>query len=180
MGDGPRKACGGPAASVSAASQAPHLKQRGGARFQRAATGRRTVFGIAALDGRTLRTPSRSPRSRHSQIGPCADEEAKIMRMHLRAVLLAALVGPLGAVQPAVAAHCGAAKYDCCPEPCCDAQCCYTSCQQQCRTCYKLVYDKVLEKRWHTCYQNIQETVMKQVCKTCYREECKTCYKSCY
>ena len=54
------------------------------------------------------------------------------------------------------------------------------ACQQQCKTCYKLVYDTVLEKRWHTCYQTVQETVMKQVCKTCYREECRTCYKTCY
>ena len=72
------------------------------------------------------------------------------MRMRLRAPLLAALLGLLGAVQPAAASHCGAAKYNCCPEPCCDAQCCYTSCQQECKTCYKLVYDKVLETRWHT------------------------------
>ena len=99
------------------------------------------------------------------------------MRMRLGAPLLAALVGLLGAVQPAAAGDCGAAKYASCPEPCCDAQCCFSSCQQQCRTCYKLVYDTVLEKRWHTCYQTVQETVMKPVCKTCYREECKTCYK---
>src|SRR3954471_22070015 len=104
-----------------------------------------------------------------------------IMRMRLGAPLLVALVGLLGAVQQAAASHCcGAATYSACPESCCDAQCCFTPCQQQCRTCYKLVYDTVLEKRWHTCYQTVQETVMKQVCKTCYREECKTCFKPCY
>src|SRR5438270_5297098 len=100
------------------------------------------------------------------------------MRMRLGAPLLAALVGLLGAVQQATAGNCGCEKYS--AQPCCDAQCCFTSCQQQCKTCYKLVYDTVLEKRWHTCYKTVQETVMKQVCETCYREECKTCYKPCY
>src|ERR1700720_1459660 len=100
------------------------------------------------------------------------------MRMRLGAPLLAAMVGLLGAVNPAKAAHCGAASYDGCAQPCSDAQCCFTPCQQQCKTCYKLVYDTVLEKRWHTCYQTVQETVMKPVCKTCYRDECKTCYKN--
>src|SRR5215472_4458523 len=101
------------------------------------------------------------------------------MRMRLGAPLLAVLVGLLGAVQHAAASDCGSAKYSSC-SPCCDAQCCFTACQQQCRTCYKLVWDTVLEKRWHTCYRTVQETVMKPVCKTCYREECKTCYKTCY
>src|ERR1700682_509083 len=99
------------------------------------------------------------------------------MRMRLEAPLLIALAALIGSVQPASAAHCGAAKYTSCCEPTSDAQCCFTSCQQQCKTCYKLVYDTVLEKRWHTCYQNVQETVMKPVTKTCYREEAKTCYK---
>jgi hypothetical protein len=97
------------------------------------------------------------------------------MRMRLGVPLLAAMVGLLGASQYAAAAFCGAAKYASCGEPCCDAQCCFPACQQQTRTCYKLVYDTVLEKRWHTCCQTVQETVMKPVCKTCYREECKTC-----
>ena len=99
------------------------------------------------------------------------------MRMRLAAPLLAALVALLGAVQQAAASHCGATEYTCCTEPSSDAQSCFTPCQQQCRTCYKLVYDTVLEKRWHTCYKTVNETVMKPVCKTCYREECKTCYK---
>src|SRR5881227_1242771 len=101
------------------------------------------------------------------------------MRMRLGVPLLAAVAGLLGAVQPAAASHCGAATYASCSQPCCEAQTGFTSCQSQCHTCYKLVYDTVLEKRWHTCYQTVQETVMKQVCKTCYREECKTCYKPC-
>ena len=47
------------------------------------------------------------------------------MRMRLGAPLLVAVVGLLGAVQTAAAAHCGAASYGCCPQPCCDAQCCF-------------------------------------------------------
>src|SRR6185295_670490 len=101
------------------------------------------------------------------------------MRIRLGAPLLAAVVGLFGAVPFASASHCGAGNY-CCSQPCCDAQCNFNCCQQQCKTCYKLVYDTCVEKRWHTCYQTVKETVMKPVCKTCYREECKTCYKPCY
>ena len=78
------------------------------------------------------------------------------MRMRLGAPLLVALVGLFGAAGSAAASHCGAATYSCCEQPCCDAQCCFSSCQQQCRTCYKLVYDTVLEKRWQTCYKQVQ------------------------
>src|SRR5437016_5473728 len=102
-----------------------------------------------------------------------------IMRMRLGASLVVALGALLGAVRPAAASHCGAATYSCCQQPSCDAQCCFSSCQQQCRVTYKLVYDEVLEKRWRVCYKNVQETVMKPVCKTCYRDECETCYKTC-
>src|SRR5206468_888667 len=100
------------------------------------------------------------------------------MRMRLGVPLLAALVGLLGAVQSARAGHCGATDYSNCNESCGKAQCCFSSCQKQCRTCYKLVYDCCLEKRWHTCYNTVQETVMKPVCKTVYHAETKTCYKS--
>ena len=65
-----------------------------------------------------------------------------------------------------------------CSTPCCDAQCCFSDCQQQCKTCYKLVYDTVLEKRWHTCYQTVNETVMKPVCKTCYKTVQETCSRT--
>ena len=61
---------------------------------------------------------------------------------------------------------------------CGDAQCCYSTCQQQNKVCYKLVYEDVQEKRWRTCYQTVCETVNRQVCKTCYREE--THYKDCH
>jgi len=102
------------------------------------------------------------------------------MRMRLGVPLLAAVAGLLGAVHPAAAANCGACSYSGCAQPTCDAQCCFTSCQQECKPKYKLVYDNVLETRWHTCYQTQQECVMKPVCKTCYREECRTCMKPCY
>jgi len=61
------------------------------------------------------------------------------MRMRLGAPLLAAMVGLLTAAQYAAAAHCGCSNYGCCPQPCCDAQSCFPTCQQQCKTCYKLV-----------------------------------------
>ena len=68
--------------------------------------------------------------------------------------------------------YCGAVSYG--SNPCCDAQSCYPSCQQQNRVCYKLVWDTVTEKRWHTCYKPLQETITKQVCRTVWKEECKT------
>src|SRR6476661_4346241 len=101
------------------------------------------------------------------------------MRMRLGAPLAVAVVGLLWAASPANAAFNGATKYANCPQSCCDAQSCFSSVQQQCRTRYQLVYDNVLEKRFHTTYQTVNETVMKQVCKTCYRTEQKTCYKTC-
>src|SRR5262245_42607395 len=101
------------------------------------------------------------------------------MRMRLGVPLLA-FAGLLGAVQTAAAANCGAANYSGSIQPCADAQTNFAAQQQQTRTCYQLVYDNVMETRWHTCYQTVQETVMKPVTKTCYREECKTCYKKCY
>jgi len=55
----------------------------------------------------------------------------------------------------ATAQHCGAVRYSCCT-PCCDAQCCFGAAQQNSRVCYKLVYDTVQEKRWHTCYKTVQ------------------------
>src|SRR6516165_1803673 len=75
----------------------------------------------------------------------CSIEEANNMRMRLVAPLLVALVGLLGAVQIAQAGNCGSSGYSCCSQPCCDAQCCFTSCQQQCKCCYKLVYDTCME-----------------------------------
>jgi len=96
------------------------------------------------------------------------------MRTRLGAPLAALLVGLLGAFQCASAAHFGAADYDGCSQPCCDAQSCFPACQQQVKTCYKLVWENETEKRWHTTYKTGQETGRTTGCKTRYREECKT------
>ena len=60
-----------------------------------------------------------------------------------------------------------------------DTQANFSACNTHVRATYKLVYDTVLEKRFHVCYQTVQETVMTPVTKTCYRDEYKTCYKPC-
>ncbi len=44
---------------------------------------------------------------------------------------------------------------------------------------HKLVYDTVMEKRFHTCYKTVTETSTKQVCRTCYKEECRTEMRPC-
>src|SRR5207244_968431 len=107
-----------------------------------------------------------------------------IMRIRKGVPLLVALVGLFAANQVATATHCGAGRFSGCADTSCDAQCCYSACQQQNRVCYKLVYDTVEEKRWHTTYKTVCETVNKQVTKTCYRDECKTVCrpvtKTCY
>jgi hypothetical protein len=99
------------------------------------------------------------------------------MRIRVVAPLLAALVAATATAQ---AGDCGAAKYASAAGPVHGDHNCFTNYKACNRTCYKLVYDTVVEKRWHTCYQTVEETVMKPVCKTCYREECKTCYKTVY
>ena len=102
------------------------------------------------------------------------------MRMRLGAPLTAILVGLLGAVQGASASHFGADCYDGCSRSrAATPSRASRPASSRCKTCYKLVWDNVMEKRWHTTYQTVQETVMKQVCKTCYRDECKTCYRTC-
>src|SRR5438552_6203064 len=103
------------------------------------------------------------------------------MRIRLLApVLVVALV----AAHEARAAHCGAAGYGSCSQPVGEAQCSYSACQAESATSYRLVYDTVVEKRWHTTYQTVHETVMKPVTRTVYRDECRTecrpCYESCY
>ena len=70
------------------------------------------------------------------------------MRMRKGAPLLFALAALLGAAQAASASHCGFFGFSSCSDACSDAQSCYSSCQQQNRVCYKLVYDTVEEKRW--------------------------------
>ena len=76
------------------------------------------------------------------------------MKMRKGAPLLFALATLLSMVPVASASHCGAVSYACC-DGCGDAQGCFSACQQQNRVCYKLVYDTVMEKRWHTCYKTV-------------------------
>ncbi len=101
------------------------------------------------------------------------------MKMRKRAPLLFALIALLGAAQAASASHCGAARFSIFRNTGCDAQNCFSSCQQQNRVTYKLVYDTVEEKRWHTSYKNETITVNKQVSRVCYKDECRTMYKEC-
>src|SRR6476660_5362530 len=96
------------------------------------------------------------------------------MRTRLGAPLLCAVTGLLTLVGTASAGNVGASNYTSTGTPVSDAQVSFSDCQTQNRTGYKLVYDTVLEKRWHTCYQTVNETIMKPVTKTCYRDECKT------
>ena len=102
------------------------------------------------------------------------------MKMRKVAPLLFALAALLGSAQAASASHCGFFRFSSCRDSCGDAQNCYSSCQQQNRVCYKLVYDTVEKKTWHTCYQTVQEVVQKQVTRTCYKDECKTMYRDCH
>src|SRR5882724_4971074 len=98
----------------------------------------------------------------------------KIMKMRKGAPLLIALAALFGAAQVASAQTCGAGRFSSCGNADCDAQCCFSTCQQQNRVCYKLVYDTVMEKRWHTSYKTVCETVNKEVTKTCYKDVCET------
>ncbi len=99
------------------------------------------------------------------------------MKMRKGAPLLFALATLLSAVPVASASTCGAVSYACC-DGCGDAQNCFSVCQQQNRVCYRLVYDNVMEKRWHTCYKT--ECYTNQVTKTCFREECQTRFRECH
>src|SRR5437763_1326919 len=101
------------------------------------------------------------------------------MRLRLVAPLLVAWVAIVAATQ-ARAAYCGAASYGCCNQPVAEAQCSYPACQAQSATSYRLVYDTVVEKRWHTTYKTVHETVLKSVTKTVCKEECRTTMRPCY
>src|SRR5262249_34218785 len=127
--------------------------------------------------GRRALSPRPVAKLRWSERGPfplVPIEEATKMRMRMGAPLLVALCSLFGAVQYASAQTCGAARYSGCCPPSCDAQTCFSSNCGESRPSYRLVYDNVMEKRWHTCYKTVCETVNKTVTKTCYREECKT------
>ncbi|MCY2948287.1 MAG: hypothetical protein NTZ71_08945 [Planctomycetota bacterium] len=101
------------------------------------------------------------------------------MKLRLGVPIVAALVGLLGFTPAASASHVGAGNFSSCCNPCDDAQGVFSSAWRLFKPRYQLVFDTVLEKRWHTTYQTVNETVLKDVKKTCYREETRTCYKPC-
>jgi len=101
------------------------------------------------------------------------------MKLRLGVPIVAALVGLLGFTPAASASHVGAGNFSSCCNPCDDAQGVFSSACRLFKPRYQLVFDTVLEKRWHTTYQTVNETVLKDVKKTCYREETRTCYKPC-
>ena len=85
--------------------------------------------------------------------------EAFIMRLRMAAPVVVALVSLLMIAGSASAQHCGACGFSIFKKPACDAQSCFSPCQEQNKVVYKLVYDTVQEKRWHTTYKTVQETV---------------------
>src|SRR5690349_2798239 len=101
------------------------------------------------------------------------------MRIRLGAPLALAVLGLFWAGSTARASHCGCTQYAGWNAPCCQAQSGFAANQAQTRSTYRLVYDTVVEKRFHVCHQTVCETVMRPVCKTCYRCEQRTCYKQC-
>lgn len=61
---------------------------------------------------------------------------------------------------------------------CGDPQVNFSECQTHTRASYRLVYDSVIEKRFHVCYETVSDTVMKPVCRTLYRDDIQTCYRT--
>ena len=76
----------------------------------------------------------------------------------------------------ATAGYFGATKYSAVGGTCCDAQSNFGAGQGPAGQC--VVYDSVVEKRYHTSYQTTTETVMKPVTKTTYSCEQQTHYKT--
>src|ERR1700755_1019083 len=100
------------------------------------------------------------------------------MRIRKGAPWLIALLATVAASQTA-SAHLPGAKRFACGDNCGDASSSFAN-QAQTRVAYKLVYDTVMEKRWHTVYKTVSETVNTQVTKTVYKEESSTQYRPCY
>ena len=82
----------------------------------------------------------------------------------------------LGAGSAAFAGHFGTTKYSAAGGGCCDAQSNFGAGQGA--SGQQVVYDSVVEKRYHTSYQTTTETVMKPVATTTYSCEQRTCYKT--
>jgi len=72
----------------------------------------------------------------------------------------------------AEAAHFGAARHGCCP-----TSACRTTCETQCATEERTVYETVWEKQEVQCMRTVCETVWKEVEQTCYRTETETQYR---
>ena len=99
------------------------------------------------------------------------------MRLHPRACIkVLTLSIALLFAAPADASHCGAGSYSACPEVCGDP-CTFSRVCMIFRPRYQMVWDTVVEKRWHTCYQTVTETVLKDVQRTCYQTEERVCMR---
>ncbi|AWM36085.1 hypothetical protein C1280_03040 [Gemmata obscuriglobus] len=125
----------------------------------------------AAAEGARREPAPRSRRGNRSN-----RRRRQVMAIRQGAPWLAAIaVLSVGSV--ALAGHFGTTKYaagnGCSP---CDAQTNFAAGQGPCSQ--QVVYDCVVEKRYHTCYQTTCETVLKPVTKTTYACEEKTCFKT--
>lgn len=79
----------------------------------------------------------------------------------------------------AAAGHCGSVNHGCCPDaPKADRPLYNITYRKECKTCYKLVPQKVKEKVWRTCYKDVTETVMRSVPRTEMREVSETQMRS--
>src|SRR5205823_3441868 len=82
----------------------------------------------------------------------------------------------LGVGSVAFAGYFGATKYSAAGGGCCDAQSNFAAGQGP--SGQQVVYDNVVEKRYHTSYQTTTETVLKPVTTTTYTCEQRTSYKT--
>ena len=71
----------------------------------------------------------------------------------------------------------GAASYNCCPTTACQPTACYTACRVERKTCYRTVYDQVMEPQQYTAYRTEYETVYEDKQETCYRMVNETVYR---
>src|SRR5215472_98275 len=105
------------------------------------------------------------------------------MRTRLGTSLAVAAVAVLWASPPARAGYFGATKYTGTPQPVSESQTNFAAGQAGCQPGYQVVYDNVVEKRYHTVYQDscetVRETADKQVTETVCRPVCETVMKEC-
>jgi hypothetical protein len=105
------------------------------------------------------------------------------MRRLLAVTMVASVLYLLGAVT-ANACHCGTARHCCCPPPCCTAtpECQDVAYEEKQITCYKTVYEEVMEKVVVDAVKYVEDTeyrdVVCTVCQPCASNPCeqvKTC-----